>query len=315
MVMADQEKILVTGASGFIGSALCATLAQNRMSIIGVVREKKTQAWHTLGPSLSINSDWSILLNDVSVVIHCAALVHQMRCADDVSQGDYLKINTDGTLKLARDAAASGVKRFIYLSSVKVNGEFSQVDKPFSTSNEHIPSDPYGFSKYQAETQLLQLAKETGLEVVIIRPPLVYGKGVKGNFLSMVKWVRRRLPLPFSRVAALRSLVYIDNLIDLIVVCCTHTNANGRVFMVSDDHDVTLPDLLSEIANAMGIRCYLFPIPISFLSVFLSIIGLESVAQRLFNPLQVDIYETKQCLDWVPPVSFADAIAITVKNI
>lgn len=313
--MADKGKILITGATGFVGSALCNTLIQNELSIVGVSRGKPTQPWHVLGPSLSVDADWSTLVSNISVVIHCAALVHQMRCSDNVSQDDYLKINTEGTLKLARDAVASGVKRFIYLSSVKVNGEFSQVDKPFSTSNEHIPVDPYGFSKYQAETQLLQLAKETGLEVVIIRPPLVYGNGVKANFLSMVKWVRMGIPLPFSRVKALRSLVYIDNLIDLIVVCCTHPNANGRVFMVSDDHDVTLPDLLSEIASVMGKRCFLFPVPISFLKVSLSIIGLESVAQRLLNPLQVDISKTKQSLDWVPPVSFSDAIAITVKNI
>lgn len=313
--MADKGKILITGATGFVGSALCNTLIQNELSVVGVSRGKTTQPWHVLGPSLSVDADWSALLINVSVVIHCAALVHQMRCGDNVSRDDYLRINTEGTLKLARDAVAGGVKRFIYLSSVKVNGEFSQVDKPFSTSNEHIPADPYGFSKYQAETQLLQLAKETGLEVVIIRPPLVYGKGVKANFLSMVKWVKMRLPLPFSRVDALRSLVYIDNLVDLIVVCCTHPNANGRVFMVSDDHDVTLPDLLSEIADAMGKRCFLFPIPIFFLKIVLPIIGLESVAQRLLKPLQVDISETKQYLDWVPPVSFSDAISITVKNI
>jgi nucleoside-diphosphate-sugar epimerase len=227
---------------------------------------------------------------------------------------EYREINTAGTLNLAQQAAQAGVKRFIFLSSVKVNGEFSDIGKPLSEKVENPPLDPYGLSKYEAEIGLKKIAEETGLEVVVIRPPLVYGPGVKANFLSMMNWTRKGVPLPLGRINNSRSLVFRDNLVDLILTCVTHLGAANRTFMVSDDHDVSVTQLLKTIASAMKVSSRLFPVPETWLVFAARLIGKPEIASRLCQNLQVDISQTKYALNWTPPYSFKQGIEITVRN-
>ena len=226
----------------------------------------------------------------------------------------YRLVNTAGALNLARQAADNRVKRFVFISSVKVNGEYTQPGQPFVEQISELPTDPYGISKWEAEQQLRLLAEETGMEVVIIRPPLVYGPGVKANFLSMLNWVYRRVPLPLGRINNQRSMVFIDNLADLILTAVTHPKAANQTFLVSDDHDVSVTELLREISDCMNVRSALIPIPQSMLCIGLFLVGKGNVAQKLTSSLQVDMKKTKACLNWSPKYSFHDGIKITVQD-
>ncbi|MGL5005950.1 MAG: UDP-glucose 4-epimerase family protein [Plesiomonas sp.] len=308
------QKVMVTGSSGFVGSALCYYLHQQKISVMGVTRKKSTQPWQVVGPELSDRANWQPLLKGVDTVVHCAARVHQMNEKECNALQQYREINTAATLHLAKQAVQSGVKRFIYLSSIKVNGELSLLNQPFCADDNHIPTDPYGLSKYEAEQQLKILAQETGLEVVIIRPPLVYGEGVKANFLSMMTWVKKGIPLPFGCIDNVRSFVFIDNLIDLIVTCCSHPAAANETFLVSDDNDVSLTQLLQTIAMQMQIKSRLLPIPQSWLQSVFAILGMKSLSQRLFGDLALEVTKTKKVLHWQPPVTFEQGIKRTVDD-
>lgn len=307
-------KVLVTGSSGFVGAKVMLQASRLGWECIGQRRSlsETVNEQHYFYAAIDGNTDWSMALKNVDCVIHCAARVHQMSDSVHDSLSLYRNINTAGTLNLARQAVEAGVKRFIFISSIKVNGEYSKPDQPFRPETRFIPDDHYGLSKYEAEQKLKTLAEESGLEVVIIRPPLVYGEGVKANFLTMIQWVEKGLPLPFGMIRNQRSLVYIDNLVDLIIHCCTHTNASGKTFLVSDDLDVSTTEILKTIANTLAVPSRLLPIPEYMLKFLFIIIGKKALAQRLCCDLHVDISDTKHDLSWSPPYTFQQGIEKTV---
>ncbi len=305
-------KLLVTGASGLVGQAVVRLALQQKMDVVGQSRTQSLGDIEHYQCDIHSQTDWQVALNSVDCVIHCAARVHQMTETSHSSIDAYREVNTDGTLNLARQAVNAGVKRFIFISSIKVNGEFSLFNKPFSYQAEQIPNDPYGLSKYEAEQKLWQLSQETGLEVVVIRPPLVYGPGVKANFQTMMNWVNRGIPLPLGAVHNRKSLVFLDNLVDLILTCCSHPEANGETFLVSDDYDVSTSLLLDVVAKAMGKPNRMLPIPMSWLTFLARLIAKPELSQRLCGNLHVDIEHTKQVLAWVPPYTFDYGIKKTV---
>lgn len=303
-------KILLTGSTGFVGSRVGTMAHERDWNVCAVVRrpaqEYNTVCVANIGPE----NDWSGLLEGIDCIVHCAAVAHQM--CDKNSLVDYRTVNTLGTVNLARQAAEAGVKRFVFLSSIKVNGEHTVPGSPFGPEVLTPPTDAYGLSKYDAEIALKKLADESGLEVVIIRPPLVYGPGVKANFLSMLNWTKKQFPLPLGAIHNQRSLVYVDNLADLILECCVNPCASNKVFMVSDDYDVSTTELLCCVANHMGKKSFLIPIPAVFLQAFCTFIGKKDIGRRLCSSLHVDISETKNVLNWQPPYSFEQGICNTV---
>ncbi|WP_281544269.1 SDR family oxidoreductase [Grimontia sp. SpTr1] len=307
-------KFFVTGGSGFVGRR--------------VVEAGKSLGWHSVYQSRSAtenaewqfvtqidgDTDWSGALTGVDVVVHCAARVHQMtesQSPEDVL-ASYREVNTLGTLNLARQAAQSGVKRFVFISSIKVNGEKTEKGGAFEPTLADSPTDPYGLSKYEAEIGLREIAEETGLEVVIIRPPLVYGPGVKANFESMMKLMRKGIPLPFGAINNQRSLVYIDNLVSLIMTCCEHPNAANKTFLVSDNDDVSTTRLMQQIADSMSRPARLIPIPQSLIEVSAKVLGKSHLSDRLCGNLQLNVTETLNTLSWKPPVTFEKGIHETV---
>ena len=237
------------------------------------------------------------------IVIHLAARVHVMNDTATNSLEAYRRVNVQGTLNLARQAAAIGVRRFLFLSSIKVNGEATQPSHPFAADEAPAPLDDYGISKMEAEQGLREIAVETGMEVVIIRPPLVYGPGVKANFASMMRWLRRGVPLPLGAIQNQRSLVALDNLVDLVVTCLTHPAAANQTFLVSDGEDVSTTELLRRMGKAMQCPAHLIPVPARLLKGAAALLGKQDVAQRLCNSLQVDIQKTRQLLGWNPPLT------------
>ena len=310
--------VLVTGAQGFVGLPLSAALVKLGYQVRGAVRgnfqDKEGQETLSVG---DINGDtvWSEALADVSVVIHLAARVHVMNEMTDDPLAEFRKINVEGTLNLARQAFKAGVSRFIYISSIKVNGEFTEPGCPFRADDAPQPMDPYGISKREAEDGLRQLAKDTGLEVVIIRPPLIYGLGVKANFLSMMRWIHKGIPLPLGAINNARSLVALDNLVDLIVTCIQHPAAANQTFLVSDGEDVSTTDLLKRTALAMGIKARLIPVPEILIKVGGKLLGKGDVVQRLCGNLQVDITKAQQLLGWAPPISVEEGLRRAVATI
>jgi len=283
-------KVVLSGANGFLGSRLARALnSKPGVILTSVVRRcVEIHAANILEvQGIDASTDWSTVLGDQQVVIHAAARVHIMK--EDVadSLAEYRRVNVDGTLNLARQAAATGVKRFIFISSIKVNGEQTPLGQPFTANDVPAPEDAYGVSKWEAEQGLLQLATETGMEVVIIRPPLVYGPGVKGNFASMIKLVAKGLPLPLGAVHNLRSLVSVDNLVDLIITCIDHPAAANKVFLASDGQDLSTTELLRGVAREMGKPSRLIPLPASWLMLAATLMGKKAIAQRLLGSLQV----------------------------
>ena len=287
--------ILITGATGFVGKSLCALLEQSEHSI-----RRSHQRMNAL--------DWSQVLLSVNTVIHLAARVHVMQDKSADPLAEFRVVNVDGTLNLARQSAAAGVKRFIFLSSIKVNGEYTCPGQPF-TADKANPQDPYGISKYEAEIGLRKIAAETGMQVVIIRPPLVYGAGVKANFASLLRVVKRGLPLPLGAVTQnRRSFVALVNLVDLIITCINHPNAANQTFLVSDGEDVSTTNLLRKMALAQGVASRLIPVPVALLNLCAKMISKQDIAQRLLGNLQVDITHTQKTLDWQPIISLDEGL-------
>lgn len=303
---------LVTGASGFVGGALCERLLRDAVSVRGAVRsvgQLKQGVECTAVGSISLETDWSAALQDAQQVVHLAARVHVMsdKCSDPLAE--FRRVNVGGTATLARQAAKAGVRRFVFLSSIKVNGESTDVGNPFTAADAPAPQDPYGVSKHEAEQLLHQIAAETGMEVVIIRPPLVYGPGVKANFESMMRWLARGLPLPLAAVANnRRSLVALENLVDLIATCLTHPAAANQTFLVSDGEDLSTADLLRRLGLAFGKPARLFYIPTSMLKQGAMLFNKPGIYQRLCGSLQVDIAKTRQLLGWTPPLSVNEGL-------
>jgi UDP-glucose 4-epimerase len=262
--------------------------------------------------SLLPNQDWLSALSGVSVVVHCAARVHVMNEKSIDPLAEFRRVNVDGTLNLARQAFESGVRRFIFISSIKVNGESTSLDHPFAADETPAPSDPYGVSKYEAELGLMALAKETGMEAVIIRLPLVYGPGVKANFLSMMNWLQRGIPLPLGGITKnRRSFVFLGILVDMIITCINHPAAANQTFLVSDDEDLSTAGLLEHMALALGRPSKLITVPTTLITLGAKLIGRSDISQRLCGSLQVDIKKTKDLLGWSPPVTVVEGLSQT----
>ncbi|MDR9425926.1 MAG: SDR family oxidoreductase [Marinobacter sp.] len=303
--------VLLTGATGFVGSRVADQIDQRScFDLTCSVRRPGTIAngREVLVGSLSGNTDWSAALVDQQVVVHTAARAHIMKDEVPDPLAEYRKVNVEGTLNLARQAAKAGVSRFIYISSIKVNGEQTPQGKPFTAEDVPAPEDPYGVSKLEAETGLHEIASETGMEVVIIRPPLVYGPGVKGNFASMIKLVEKGLPLPLGAIHNKRSLVALDNLVDLIITCIDHPAAANQVFLAGDGQDVSTTELLRGVGRAMGKPARLIPVPAGMLMFGAGLLGKKAVAQRLLGSLQVDISKARNLLGWQPPLAVEDGL-------
>jgi len=258
-----------------------------------------------LGP----DTDWSSALEGVDAVVHLAARVHVMDEEAEDPLAEFRRVNVAGTDNLARQAAEAGVKRLVFLSSIKVNGEVTQPGNPFTVEDAPAPQDPYAVSKFEAEEALRRVEKETGLEVVIIRPPLVYGPEVKGNFLRLIQLVQKGYPLPLGRVNNKRSLVALDNLVDLILTCLDHPGAAGQTFLVSDGEDLSTPELVRKIARAMGKKPRLVPVPLVMLRLAGRITGKSAEVERLVGSLQVDIGHTCETLGWQAVVSVDEAVS------
>jgi len=315
--MPPKSKILLTGSTGFVGSALLAELKTlPDFRVVSAVRSAASSASYDVVAVGSIDgtTDYSSALNSVDMVVHAAARAHIIR--DEVADplAEYRKVNVEGTLNLARQAVAAGVKRFVYISSIKVNGESTRGLSAFTEVDAAKPEDPYGVSKHEAEEGLRLFARKTGLEVVIIRPPLVYGPGVKDNFLSLVKLSATGLPLPFYSVDNKRSLLYVGNLVDLIIRCIHHPSAANETFLVSDGDDVSLPSLLTMMRSAMGRSARLVPVPVGMFKLAGALTGKRGLVDRLVGDLQVDSSKARSLLGWVPPYTVEQGIAATVAD-
>lgn len=300
---------LLTGASGFIGQSLAKHL-NSVAEVKAIVR--KTDSYLPVNiqqheVNLTLLDDLNLnVFEGVDTLIHCAARAHIMNDDSLDPLQEYRKINRDATLKLAKLAADNGVKRFVFLSSIKVNGEFTNPNKAFTPEITHAPEDPYGLSKYEAEIGLLKIAEETIMEIVIIRLPLVYGPGVKGNFATMVNWVKKGIPMPFGAVHNLRSMIALENLVDFISLCADRkrsSKAGNEVFLVSDGEDISTTQLLKNIANAYQQKSRVFPVPVKWMLLLATSLGKQNMARRLFGNLQVDISKSKNLLNWEPKVT------------
>jgi len=320
-------KVFLTGATGFVGSALLRRFLDDQDTVGVLVRDGSTMLPSTVeclfGDLSTLSSVESFparlemteslrsMLRGVDVVVHAAARAHIMNDKSVDPLVEYRKVNRDATLALARLASESGVKRFVFVSSIKVNGEFTKPGNSFLPIDNFVPTDPYGLSKYEAEQGLLKIAEESGLEIVIIRPPLVYGPNVKGNFASMMNWVKKGFPLPLGAVHNLRSLVALDNLVDFITLCADKEKspkAANEIFLISDNADISTSDLLRKVAVSQGVKPRLLPVPVSLMTIVAKILGQGAVADRLFGNLQVDSSKARDLLGWQPVVTMDEQL-------
>ena len=311
-------KILVTGATGFVGKSLITKLIWQGYSVCAAVRSAKPQINNTevvVVGEIDGDTDWKNVLVGCDVVIHLAARVHVMReCADDPVT-EFRRVNVGGTERLARSAAAAGVKRLVYVSSIGVNGLHTSMDISFSEQDVPSPHNAYAVTKWEAEHALHRVARETGIEAVIVRPPLVYGANAPGNFSQMISVLARDVPLPFASVRNQRSLIYVENLVDALILCATHPAAAGQTYLVSDGEDVSTVELLRQVGEAMGQPARLFSCSPILLKWAGRLIGKSEQLDRLLGSLQVDSSKIRKELGWVPAVSFAEGIKKTVEGL
>jgi UDP-glucose 4-epimerase len=304
-------KILLTGAAGFLGRHIYQKLCIDN-DVVGTVRSAvDAHANPYVEMLISPNTNWKPVLSEIKCVVHSAALVHVLN-ANGCSLEQFRLINTLSTLNFAEQAASAGVERFVFISSIGVNGLGSE--KPFRYDDAPNPQEPYAVSKYEAEVGLQKISKETGMEVVIIRPPLVYGANAPGNFGKLTTLVKKNLPLPLGAIDNKRSLVGIDNLVDLITTCTHHPKAANQTFLVSDDYDLSTSDLLRLMILSAGKTPFLLPVSVSILRFFAGLFGKTPVIDRMSSNLQVDINHTKNTLSWKPPVSFEEGIRRCLNN-
>jgi len=307
--------LLVTGASGFIGRALCAELLLHGYTVKASVRSLNARACIALEGTetiavgaVDVSTDWHDALEDCDAIVHLASRVHVMTDKASDPLAEFRSVNVDGTLNLANEAANAGIRRFVFLSSVKVNGEQTLPGKPFTEQNAPAPLHSYAISKYEAEKGLQKLSSQSGMEVVIIRSPLVYGPGAKANILNMMRWLKKGVPLPLGAIDNRRSLIGLDNLIDFIITCLESPAAANQIFLVSDGEDVSSSSLLNRMATGLNVPARLFPFPKKILEAILMIVGRKDIAQRLYGSLQVDITKAKTNLGWYPPVSVDEGL-------
>lgn len=307
-------KFLVTGASGFVGQSVCAALkAQGHLFVASSRRATSSQDPSYLQiQSLSAETDWSAGFDDVDAVIHLAARTHVMKDTVSDPLAAYRKANVAATVNLARQAVKAGVRRFVYVSSIKVNGESTSPDAAFRDTDMPSPEDEYALSKLEAEQALWEIAGKTGLEVVIVRPPLVYGPGVKANFANLLKIVDSGMPLPFGAIHNDRSLIYVGNLADALIVCATHPAAKGKTYVVSDGEDVSTSQLIASLATALGRPNRNYPVPVSLMRFAARLVGKAGAIDRLTQSLVVDSAGIRRDLDWLPPYNMADGLRTTI---
>lgn len=302
-------KVLVTGASGFVGRALTARLvALGGCEVMAATRAKPDSPVAGAQYLLTSQVPWQTALAGIDVMVHAAARVHVLNDDPVKSVAEFERVNVDLTLQLAQQAAMAGVRRFLFLSSIGVNGVKTTVGTAFSENDQPQPYNPYADSKLKAELGLRQIAEETGLEVVVIRPPLVYGPGVRANFAALMHAVQRGWPLPLGAVHNLRSMVAINNLVDFIATCLTHPRAGNQIFLVSDGHDVSSPELVRNLARAMGVSARLVSVPVPVLWIAGRMFGHSDVIQRVCGSLRVDISKARRLLDWTPSVSMEEGL-------
>jgi len=308
--------ILITGANGFVGRPLCAELVRCGYSVRGALRRAEGRSVLVDGVdpvvvgAINAHTDWKAALAGCKAVVHLAARVHVMEDRVSDPLAEFRRVNTEGTLNLARQAAQSGVKRFVFISTIKVNGEGR--DAPYRETDAPAPEDAYAISKWEAEQCLLQIAQETGLELVILRPPLVYGPGVKANFLRLIQLVQRGWPLPLGAIRNRRSLLYLGNFVDAIRLCVEHPAAAGQMFLLDDGQAVSTPDLIRSVAHALGRPARLLLVPVKVLEFAAALFGKRPAVARLARSLYLDSSLIRSRLGWTPPYSMEAGLTATV---
>lgn len=307
-------KVLVTGGTGFVGGAFLAREAsEGRVSLRAAVRCDGQGLPPGVEPvlvaGLTSTADWRKAVTGCETVLHAAARVHVIQDSAANPLTEFRRVNVEGTVNLARQSADAGVRRLVFISSVKVNGEGSTF--PYTVDSPVLPIDPYGISKWEAEQRLRQIEAETGMEVVVVRPTLVYGPGVKANFWNMMKVIQRGIPLPFAAITNKRSLIYIGNLVDALATCATHPAAAGQTYLVSDGKDISTPELLKKTANALGLQTRLFPFPLVLMRLAGKLTGTQAIVDRLAGSLSVDTTKIKRELGWTPPFTMEQGLAET----
>lgn len=304
-------KVLVTGANGLVGRALCSVLDQTEHQIVQAVRISTTP-WEVPVSDLNGSTDWSAALGqNTDVVVHLAAQVPEMDSASRFPGDRYAEVNTLGTANLARQCAQHEVKRFIFISTIKVLGEGKS--EPYQDTDLAVPADAYAISKWHAEQALWQVAAETGMEVVMLRPPLIYGPSVKGNFLRLMQAIDKRRPLPLGAIHNQRSLIYLGNLVDVIRLCLIHPKAAGKAYLVSDGDDVSTPELVRRMAAALERRPFLLPVPVSWMRWAGRVLGKQAAVDRLLGSLCVDISPLREELGWTPPYTMQEGLEATAQ--
>jgi nucleoside-diphosphate-sugar epimerase len=306
------HRVLVTGAGGFIGGALVDRLLGEGVRVAGAVRNRAGHAWEVQSPTLGPTADWQPALAGADAVIHTAARAHVLKESAASPIEAFREVNVRGAVRLAEQAAASGVRRFVFISSVGVNGNRSEA--PFRESDAPAPAEPYAISKLEAETRLRELAARSGMEVTVIRPPLVYGPGAPGNFDRLIRALWRGVPLPLGAIDNRRTLVGLDNLVDLAVTCIGHPAAANQVFLAGDDEDLSTTELLRRLAAALGVPARLVPVPRWILESAAALLGRRDLAQRLCGNLQVDISKARGLLGWTPPMSVEEGLRRTAAH-
>lgn len=313
------HRFLVTGASGFIGRFLCAQLLEQGWTVHGTLRPSKPVSALAYGTKPAFvktcgpDADWTRALDSVDTVIHLAARVHVLHETSSDPLTEFRQINREGVRVLAEQAVVAGVRRFVFLSTIGVNGNDSG-SSVFTENDEPRPHNPYAVSKYEAEQVLWKIAKQSNMDAVVIRAPLVYGPGNPGNFDSLLRIVSRGIPLPLSSVRNMRSLVFVRNLIDALECCSTHHEAKGKTYLVSDGEDVSTPELVRRVASALGKQASLFPFPPHFLRIVGAVIGKADLADRLVGSLRVDGARIRRELGWAPPFSLEQGLLETAKS-
>ncbi|MDC1454260.1 NAD-dependent epimerase/dehydratase family protein [Pelagibacteraceae bacterium] len=313
------KKILITGVNGFIGNSLYKTLLKTGRLCVGTVRSNNLKSSnfnieYIPIDNIGLTTNWKIALKGVDCIIHCAGRAHIMKKIDANEKKIFNSVNVDGTKQLAKQAAELGVKRLVFLSSIKVNGEVTQEKEIFRYNDTPNPKDAYAKSKLEAEKVLWKVSSELGLEIVIVRLPLVYGFDVKGNLARLINLVKSGVFLPLSLVKNQRSMIGMDNLVDLLIRCIDHPEASGKTFLASDGEDLSTPELIKIIASSIGKKANLFPLSISLLKFLGSIFGRREEINRLVGSLRIDNNYTKEILNWTPPVSVEEGIRRMVQG-